>query len=266
MTSFTIMDVGHGSCCYLVASNSNLMLFDCGHKSDPENRPTDELASLGHNSVELLAITNYDEDHISDIANLRDRLNIRQLRRNKSITAEQLRALKLKQSGEISPAMESLLDMMSDYTGGPLNPAPDFPSTTRTCFQNSHPFGSGDDTNNISIVTLLDVHDDTFLIPGDIEKEGWERLLESAPNLRSRLSDVTVYIASHHGRTNGYCEDIFTQHNCRPNVFVFSDDSKQYSTQESNELYRQWAKGIQFNGETRKILTTRKDGTLTWNW
>ncbi len=260
------MDVGHGSCCYLIASNSNLMMFDCGHKSDPENRPSDQLTKMGQNSVELLVITNYDEDHISDIVNLRDQLNVRQLRRNKSVTAEQLRSLKLKQSGEISSAMDSMLGMIEDYMHGPLNPAPEFPNVVKTHFHNSHPFGDGADTNNISIVTILDVHDETFLIPGDIEKEGWESLLDSEPSLCSRLSDVTVYIASHHGRINGYCEDIFTKHNCRPNVFVFSDDRKQYSTQESDELYRQWASGIEFNGGTRKILTTRKDGTLTWNY
>lgn len=266
MTSFTIMDVGQGSSCYLIAKNSNLMLFDCGHKNKPENRPSSQLVSLGHNSVELLVITNYDEDHISDLVNLRAKLDIKQLLRNKSITPEQLRNLKLKKSGEISQAMNSLLNMMSNYTGGPLSPAPTFPNVTRTHFKNSHPFGNGQDTNNISIVTILDVHNETFLIPGDIENEGWEKLLFTEPNLRIRLKDVSVFIASHHGRINGYHEDIFTKYNCRPNVFVFSDDSKQYATQESAELYKQWASGIQYNGQTRKILTTRNDGTLTWCW
>jgi len=265
MTTFTVMDVGHGSCCYLIADNSNLMMFDCGQKSAPESRPSVKLTSLGHVSVELLVITNYDEDHISDILNLREKFDVKQLRCNKSINVKELRDLKLKQSGEISSAMESLIDMIENYTGGPINPAPEFPNVNRQHFQNNHPFSDGDDTNNISVVTILDVHDECFLIPGDIEKEGWFRLLESDPLFRSKLSDITVFIASHHGRINGYCEDLFTKYNCRPKVFVFSDDNIKYSTQESADLYRQWASGTNFNDEIRKIFTTRKDGSLTWS-
>ena len=266
MTKFTIMDVGHGNCCYLEAENNNLMVFDCGHKSDPENRPSYELSNLGHASIELFVVTNYDEDHISDIEKLRAQLDIKQLLRNKSLDKDQLRKLKLDQSGEVSTAMESLLEMIGRFTGGPMTPAPEFPGVRREHYYNSHPYSDNSDTNNISVVTILDVGNDTFLIPGDMEKDGWETLLAAEPNLRSRLKDITCYIASHHGRFNGYCEEIFTVHNCRPNVFVFSDSGKVYDTQETDGLYRKWASGINFNGETRKILTTRKDGSLTWTF
>ena len=137
---------------------------------------------------------------------------------------------------------------------------------SRSHYYNNHPFSNGDDTNNLSVVTILDIGDDTFLIPGDMEKEGWQTLLASSPKLRSRLKDVNIYIASHHGRFNGYCEEIFTTHGCCPDVFVFSDSAKVHETQETDGLYRQWASGINFNGETRKVLTTRKDGGLTWSW
>lgn len=266
MTKFTIMDVGHGNCCYLIAENSNLMVFDCGHKSEPENRPSDVLASLGQATIELFVVSNYDEDHISDLENLRSKLDIKQLLRNKSIDKDQLRKLKLNQSGKITDAMESMLEMIGRYTDGPMSPPPEFPNIQRAHFNNNHPFSDGNDTNNLSLVTLLDVHDETLLIPGDMEKGGWEMLLAAEPSLCSRLKDVTCYIASHHGRFNGYHEEIFTKYNCRPNVFVFSDSGKIYDTQETDDLYRQWANGINFNGETRKILTTRKDGSLTWSW
>ena len=47
-----------------------------------------------------------------------------------------------------------------------------------------------------------------LIYPGDIEKKGWLRLLE-LDEFKQTLNDVNVFIASHHGRINGYCEEIF---------------------------------------------------------
>ena len=119
----TIHDVGHGACVALVHQNGNVMLWDCGHKET--YRPSDFLPASGISRVDYFFVTNYDEDHISDLPNLRVSVNIRSLFRNKSISSAQLRALK-RQGGPISSAMESMLDMIDTYTGGPLSPAPDF--------------------------------------------------------------------------------------------------------------------------------------------
>jgi len=262
---FTILDVGHGSCAFLEAENSNIMMFDCGHKSDPEMRPSRYLREQGHGSVERLFISNYDQDHLSDLPRLRAELNIRSLHRNKSISAPDLRALKLRQAGEISAAMESMLDMIDDYTGGPLHPAPVFPGISYHTYHNNHPFGSGNDSNNISMVTFLTVSGTTILLPGDIERAGWLQLLEN-PDFADRLAAVNIFIASHHGRENGYCDEIFAHYGCRPDVFVFSDSPIQYATQEMTTAYARWANGIRFNGQRRSVLTTRNDGSLTWRF
>lgn len=255
---FVVLDVGHGHCSYVIADNSNLMVFDCGHKTDPEIRSSHHLHNLGRRSIELLVVTNYDEDHISDLPNIQKYVTAKTLLRNKSINAAQLRALKA-QSGPISEAMEEMLKMMDGYTGEDVNP-PEFPDITRRSFHNS--YGQDfDDTNNISVVTFLSCRGTNILIPGDIEKAGWEKLLENA-EFRNYLAGVDVFIASHHGRKNGYCPDVFRY--CHPDVFVFSDDSIQYATQEMANQYAQHAKGIQLNGQTRSVLTTRKD-PLTWN-
>ena len=263
MAEFTIMDVGHGSCCYLIADNRNVMVFDCGHNNMSGYGVYDNLRRIGHTSIELLIITNYDEDHISGIENLRKTMHIKHLYRNKSISPDQLQKLKMYQSGEISSAMHSMLEMMSSYNA-PAS-SPDFPGVSRYHFYNPYPFQNSESTNNISVVTILQVKNTTFLIPGDIEAEGWIELLANTPTLRDRLKDVDVYIASHHGRKNGYCEDIFRIYGCNPDIFIFSDENIKYGTQESHHLYNQWAKGITYKGRERRILTTRNDGPLTWN-
>lgn len=253
----TVHNVGHGLCISLIHQNGNLMLWDCGHNTD--NRPSVFLTAAGISKVDYFFITNYDEDHISDLPNLRQSLNIRSIFRNKTITADQLHSLKL-ESGPISPAMKSLLDMIGRYTGGPLAPPPDFPNVNFSLFKNTYGVEYSD-TNNISLVTFLSCGNNKFIIPGDIEKVGWESLMTNQLFL-NELSDVDVFIASHHGREDGYCEGLFEY--CHPDVFIFSDSFKKHATQEMTNTYKKHANGIQFNGTTRYVLTTRNDGSLTW--
>ena len=87
---FQVFDVGHGFCAKAVAQNNNVMLFDCGHKTYPENRPSVFLPNGGCTGIEWFFVTNFDEDHISDLPQLRSRLPINVLMRNKSISPEQL--------------------------------------------------------------------------------------------------------------------------------------------------------------------------------
>ncbi|MBE9137069.1 hypothetical protein IQ254_07615 [Nodosilinea sp. LEGE 07088] len=255
---FQIMDVEHGFCAYAEADNNNLMVFDCGHHGVNKFLPSNYLLKRGHRSIESFFVTNYDQDHISDLPNLYSKLTIQTLYRNKSISAEELRRLKL-QSGSLSDAMKVLLSMMTSYTATVTN-APEFPNITWQIFHNNYP--EFEDTNNISLVIFLKLKNTTFLIPGDLEKPGWEKLLHK-PTFRQALGEVDYLIASHHGRENGYCKQVFDY--CTPLAVIMSDGPKKHATQEMVSTYAQHAKGIQFNGKTRYVLTTRTDGTLWWD-
>ncbi len=254
---FKIMDVEHGFCAYAEADNRNLMVFDCGHHGINKFRPSSYLLERGHSSIESLFVTNYDEDHISDLPNVYSNLSILTLYRNKSISAEELRKLKL-QSGSLSNAMKVLLQMIESYTVEVSIP-PEFPNITLQIFHNNYP--DFEDTNNISLVVFLKCKNTTFLIPGDIEKPGWERLLKKE-GFRQALQGVDYFIASHHGRENGYCRQVFDY--CVPSAIIISDGPKKYATQEIVNTYAQHARGIQYGGKRRCVLTTRTDGTLWW--
>ena len=73
----TIHNVGHGLCVSLVHDNGNVMLWDCGHTD--ENRPSQFLCDQGIDHIDYFFVTNYDEDHLSDLPNLRDKQNISML-------------------------------------------------------------------------------------------------------------------------------------------------------------------------------------------
>ena len=105
-------------------------------------------------------------------------------------------------------------------------------------------------------------NDTRFVLPGDIETAGWEKLLEKEA-FRALLRGVDYFVASHHGREDGYCADVFKY--CSPKAVIFSDGPIRHATQEMANTYAKHATGISFNNESRKVLSTRKDGSLNWN-
>ena len=256
---FTIHDVEHGFCAHLQHDNGNVMLWDCGHKSQPEYRPSAFLPLLGVKQIDRFFVTNFDEDHISDLPNLIRSIPIRMFHRNISITPQQLRMLKL-QGGPLSSAMQSLLVMLEEYNDFSVATALSAPPFPNVCFSTyccSYPDFT--DTNNLSVVTFLNINGTGIVIPGDVEKEAWEKLLEN-PAVTNHLQDIDIFIASHHGRENGYCRRVFDY--CSPKLVVFSDSQIQYSTQEMTNAYASHASGMLIDDRLRKVVTTRNDSNI----
>jgi beta-lactamase superfamily II metal-dependent hydrolase len=249
-----LFDVTHGFCAYVVADNGNVMLIDCGHNQDSGFRPSTYLPNRGCNGIERFFVTNYDGDHLSDLPNLRTALPINILRRNASITADQLRSLKL-QGGPIRPGMQALLDMIRTYTGTVTHP-PEYPNVDWKVFYNDYP--TFKDVNNLSLVLFLHYGKISIVFPGDLERAGWLALLKNR-SFRDELSRVHYFVASHHGRESGYCQEVFDY--CSPEIAIISDGPVRYATQSTD--YGSHARGIRFNSGLRRVLATRKDGMIT---
>jgi beta-lactamase superfamily II metal-dependent hydrolase len=172
-----------------------------------------------------------------------------------SLTADHLRAIK-RQGGPLGEGMKALLEMIDSY-GGTVTSPPVFPNVEFKVFCNQYPEFT--DTNNLSLVLFLHYPGLSIVFPGDIEKAGWKTLLQNV-DFRAHLKRVNIFIASHHGRDNGYVPEVFDY--CKPDIIVISDEAVQYSTQDHS--YTQHARGITWNQtDVRKVLTTRKDGMLT---
>jgi len=254
----TVRNVGHGQCISLVHDNGNVMLWDCG--SEGESRPSAFMPQSGNKMIDYFFITNYDEDHLSDLDLLRKTCLIRSIVYNDSISADQLYALK-RESGPLTEGMESMVDMLREYNLGPLNPEPPFPDVSFTTFCNEYGL-EFPDTNNISLVTFLACNGTTILMPGDLERKGWLALLKYG-DFRSNLAKVDIFIAGHHGRESGYCREVFEY--CKPDYFVFSDSKIQFATQKTADLYRGHTDGVINDRKRRKVFTTRNDGDLNWD-
>ena len=257
---FEILNVEHGFCAYAIGSDGGVLLFDCGHGS--VNRPSTYLPARGISNIRRFFVTNYDEDHISDLLAVRRSLHIEVLTRNASMTSSDIRSLK---TPPISPAMNELLAMIDSFTGGVTSEQLEPAGLQVSFFCNDFPMFI--DTNNLSLLTFLDVGGVSFVLGGDLERAGWLALLQQ-PQVRFLLRQVDVFVASHHGRESGYCPEVFDY--CTPRIIIMSDGPIRYDTQRMASTYARHALGEPFSTpsgqETRKVVTTRKDGNIFWNW
>lgn len=89
-----IFDVEHGGCALVTADTGARILIDCGHNSTTGWRPSTYLNNLGMTHLEKLIITNYDEDHASDLENVLRVVSVGTLVTNPSVTGDHLRYLK----------------------------------------------------------------------------------------------------------------------------------------------------------------------------
>jgi beta-lactamase superfamily II metal-dependent hydrolase len=83
-----IFDVEHVACALLTADDGTRMMIDCGHNGSTDWHPGTYLLNSGISRLDLLAITNYDEDHVSGLPNLREKVEIGKLWRNKSVAPD----------------------------------------------------------------------------------------------------------------------------------------------------------------------------------
>lgn len=257
----TLFDVNHGACALLTTDDNKRIMIDCGDNQETGWSPGDHLGSLGVTYLDMLVVTNYDDDHMRGLPELLDGVEVGWLYRNRSVTPDVLRNIKREYG--ISAGIESLISMMDRYTSGPESiELPAFLGVKYAAFHNYYP--AFEDTNNLSMVLKLTVNGVGFLFPGDLEKAGWKALLERDPGFREAVKKLSVLVASHHGRENGLHPELFTQYGCNPYWIAISDKGHEHETQETVQAYAKHARGGYFRGETRYVLTTRNDGHITF--
>jgi len=254
-----IFDVEHGGCALVSTDNAKHILIDAGHNTSTGWRPSDYLPQMGIDTLERLVITNMDEDHASDLHNLRNRVAIGAIYRNPTVSGQDIRLLK-GQDG-IGPGIDALANILNTYTYA-VAPFPDLGGLSIDMYWNSYP-ADFDDENNLSAVCILRCHDAVICFPGDLEVAGWERLL-LRQDFRNAMADVNVLVASHHGRENGCCQKLYDG-GWKPLITIISDSGIQYASQETIAWYRSRTQGITLNGEFRRVLTTRRDGRIQIN-
>lgn len=255
MFSFLLFDVGHGFCAYATTPGGSDILFDCGYDNDLQFYPSRYFADRNITRVHNLVLSHFDQDHVANLPDLRGVLSFDSITRNSSVPVDFILSEK-RRSGIVTNAMASAIEMHQSWTF-PVTNQPNYGGVKVTTFCNLYP--TFEDMNNLSVVTFLEYLGCGIVIPGDLEREGWLELLKN-PTFCQCLRETNFFIASHHGRNAGYCEEVFDY--CKPYLVILSDKDKAHDSQEHE--YRKHASGVEFNGgNTRFVLTTRSDGHIS---
>jgi beta-lactamase superfamily II metal-dependent hydrolase len=259
-----IFDVEHGACTLITTSNGKRVMIDCGHNATTGWKPGTALLAGGVHRLDRLYITNYDEDHVSGYPNLHNSVSIGALIRNPSVQPATIRYLKSEDG--MGVGIDRLVWSIENvFTGGAVPAFEDYGDTSFSVYWNQYGFLPTyfDDENNLSLVVFVTCGEHKFIFPGDMERAGWLQLLRNEAFV-AELRSANVFVASHHGRENGYCEEIMKL--C-PGIraVIISDKKMGYQSQETVDRYRKHAWGFNYNGEIRRVLTTRRDGYMCFS-
>ena len=225
-------NVGLGQCVFGYPRNNSdyTIMIDCGDTSD--FKPIDFLIEKNlipiknkKRSLNNLTLTNYDHDHYSGLAYLREKVNIETTKFPKNLTPEEIDEIK----PEKTKALEEVIDIRKTYTHSVENHNP--PYVENTFYLNKSDFDTDNvGTNDLSQLVFITFNGTTICIPGDLEKNGWELMLKKT-KVKELLKQTNLYVASHHGRDNGFIEEIFEY--CKPECVVMSDKHIIHGTQEN---------------------------------
>lgn len=258
-----IFDVEHGACAMLMPPvSSRLAMIDCGHNVSTNWRPSRYIRNeLDRTIVNYLFLTNADQDHISDLNGLwENQINVETVYRNRTIDATYLRDLK-QQNGSLTDDLERYLAIDAYYNGPISEPFDQFmDGVTCSIFKNAYPDFLN--TNDLSLAVFFKFSNFKILFPGDLEDASWRALLAD-PTFREELAGTTIFVASHHGRWNGYCAEIFEHFT--PQAIVISDKPIVHDTQDFPDYrYVVDLEGVVVHGQRRRrhVLTTRRDGDI----
>lgn len=253
-----IFDVEHGACAMLGLPGGGLAMIDCGHNGSTGWRPSEYIRyRLGLTVVDHLFVQNGDNDHVSDLPGLQQHgVNVGVLHRNPTHSPGAMRTLKMEGT---TPAIDRLIAMMAQYTAPSPPPTQPWTGVSYTAFWNRWPWVGN--TNDLSLVVFIKYGAFKILFPGDLEKEGWANLLKM-PAFRQELFGTTIFVASHHGRESGLCEQIFNYFT--PAAVVISDKPVAHQTQDCDYSPFVSPFGVRVVNQSRPrhVLTTRRDGDI----
>lgn len=262
-----VWDVEHGACAMLThmfnGRDGRLAMIDSGCTGDW--RPSTYVRhQLNRATLDYLFITNADQDHMSDLKGLDEAgVTVPVLIRNPTYTGQQMAGIKAL-GGPLTRDATWYVNACGSYNQPVTEPFDThMGGITATWFFNPYP--QFVKTNDLSLVVFIQYAGFKILFPGDLEVAGWRALLAN-PAFRGELATTNILVASHHGRQNGYCEDVFDYFT--PDAVVISDKPIVHDTQRTVPDYRRVVRDggvkVRTTGKRRHVLTTRRDGSITF--
>lgn len=250
-----ILDVGQGDSILIKEANTRkVSLIDTGGKvpwqekeewqerdkkfSIGKNIVVPSLKSLGISSIDRLYISHSHADHMGEIQNISQEMEIKEIAASKETYEdkafqEQIRGINKNKMVEIQPKTTH-----------------DYPTINTLVL---HPIEAYKDKNNQSLVLYVKMGEDYWLFTGDIEAEGEKDLIKSFPSLR-----IDYLKLGHHGSSTSSTNEFI---NCvQPKkAFVSVGKKNSYGHPSSEVLQSLLDKEID-------IYSTAEDGAIKINY
>ena len=258
-----IFHVEHGFCAFVRSPNDYTLLIDCGATKDfSPIKYILEKELAGANEYEGYKLTKFilthpHDDHLTDIERLTNNFEPYLLMRQ-HYNWDQVK----EGDKEQYENLDTYSEWQETYTPG-QTPPPDWgmsishgdylsPSQAKAIEENKF-------INNSSIPTFIEYKGYKIVFPGDLEQSGWLELLNKQ-TFRNALKGCSFFVTSHHGHSSGYCKEIYESMG-KPHFNIVSTHKGDESV-ESAYSKPENARGVEYDGKTRYMFSTRNDGSI----
>ena len=206
----TALDVGQGQS-ILLRCGDRLALVDCGGDGydDPGDIAADYIQSRGRGKLDFLILTHYHDDHANGIAQLLNRIPV------KTLFVPDVDADDLRRQEILKTARER--DVEIYFVEG--DTAVDFYDGSQLMLY--PPLYVGADSNELGLSVLATAGEENVLITGDMGGLTERMLLQY-----TRLPDIELLIAGHHGSKNSTTEELLA--GVKPEVCIISVGEHNY--------------------------------------
>lgn len=191
-----VLDVGHGDCAVVYNDDgSSVMVIDCG------NGPAliEFLKAEGLNHIDIALVTHNDSDHVNGMRQVLDSIPVALLAIHPNIKDPD-GVPKRVMSGLIDAIDPELteLDLVTTNNQRLLDGLRSLGFQAELIYPNPRQAVQASRSNTTSAVLRVEWKGKVAIFSGDLDKEGWNRLISDDPSVTSKLrSDILKF--PHHG-------------------------------------------------------------------
>ena len=257
---FTLWDVDHGLCAWILTPKEQTHCIDAGHNNNTDFSPFKQMKeNHGVLNIDYLIISHPDKDHIEGLPKMKEFLDgPRVFSRNKTLPdemkygscdSEYQKIFKDLNDRYIHPISDDVLPSNSKYNGGAEVLIVD------------NDYEDGMSCNDTSLVVFYKYGNNVVIFPGDIEPAGWDKLYNKE---RAKIDglikdkDYTTLVAPHHGRQSGYSQSMINT--LAPDLILVSDEYGKEDT--DSRYYSINGRGYNVDGKNTKLISTKTHGRI----
>ncbi len=265
MLDVKVFDVDHGFSVVIDPHNHHAIVLDIGFNSRNGAGAWQYLLKRHYPVVDCLIVPAYVSEHLDGMPEFLEHLaesgvTIQRLIANPSLPLEQFPELQ-----EVSLWARNPLQVTAQHHPEcqRISQSITISGVNFTFFWSSPQICQ--DVRDLSLVTFLSYEDINMVLPSDLKTTGWQTLLQ-CDEFRESLRQVNIFVASNHGREDGYCSEVFEY--CKPDLVIVSNEGGYPLSPIMLERYKRHAKGApdgvcDRNISNHTVLTTHDNGTIT---